>query len=182
MRPIRHFASMSSVELPSISYIAQRDETPAIGTRFMDPNTSQLSRWLADANSDNIIKELAILVARRGVVFFPEQDITIEQQKSLAHRMGELTGRPASSGLHKHPISPDTPELKDVSAISSMGCVVFETPNVLLNYQLRGISRAGIIDDTRASNGWHTDIPFEPVPADYSVSWLTHRRQLDKFL
>ncbi|KAF7334647.1 Taurine catabolism dioxygenase [Mycena venus] len=154
MRPTRHFASMSSVELLTISSIAQRDETPTIGTRFMDPHTSQLSRWLADPNSDNIIRELAILVARRGVVFFPEQDITIEQQKHLARRMGELTGRPTSSGLHKHPISPETPELgKDVSVISSMG----------------GISRAGIVDDTRASNGWHTDIPFEPVPADYSI-------------
>ncbi|KAJ6589500.1 taurine catabolism dioxygenase [Mycena capillaripes] len=152
--PCRRFATVSSVELPSISSIAQRDETPAIGTRFMDPSTAQLSQWLTDANSDTIMKELAILVARRGVVFFPEQDITIEQQKIVARRMGELSGRPAASGLHKHPISPETPELgKDVSVISSMG----------------GISRAGIIDDTRASNGWHTDIPFEPVPADYSI-------------
>jgi alpha-ketoglutarate-dependent taurine dioxygenase len=114
---------VSSVELPSISAIAQRDETPAIGTRFMDPNTAQLSQWLVD---DNKMRELALLVARRGVVFFPKQDITIDQQKTLAHRMGELSGRPAGSGLHKHPISPETPELgKDVSVISSMGCVVF---------------------------------------------------------
>ncbi|KAJ6478279.1 TfdA family taurine dioxygenase [Mycena sanguinolenta] len=95
------------------------------------------------------------MVARRGVVFFHDQDITIEQQKSLARRMGELTGRPASSGLHKNPISPDCPELgeNEVSVISSTG----------------GISRAGIVDNTRASNGWHTDIPFEPFPADYSI-------------
>jgi len=114
-----------------------------------------LSGWLTDASSENLIKELAILVAQRGVVFFHDQDITIEQQKILARRMGELTGRPASSGLHKHPISPDSPELggKEVSVISSTG----------------GISRAGIVDNTRASNGWHTDIPFEPFPADYSI-------------
>jgi alpha-ketoglutarate-dependent taurine dioxygenase len=42
-------------------------------------------------------------------------------------------------------------------------------PNRILNLQHRGISRAGIIDDTRASNGWHTDIPFEAVPADFSI-------------
>jgi hypothetical protein len=125
-RSIRHLASISVIELPSISSIAQRDETPAIGTRFLDSTTAQLSKWLTDANSDNIIRELAILVARRGVVFFPEQDIRIDQQKTLARRMGELTGRPASSSLHKHPISAQTPELgKDVSVISSMGCVVF---------------------------------------------------------
>ncbi|KAJ7458749.1 taurine catabolism dioxygenase [Mycena galericulata] len=142
---------MGSAEFPSISSIAQRDETPAIGTRFTDPQTAQLSQWLG---SDTLIKELAVLIAHRGVVFFPDQDISIEQQKSLAYRLGALSGRPASSGLHKHPISEETPELgKDVSVISSMG----------------GISRAGVVEETRASNGWHSDISFEPVPADFSI-------------
>ncbi|KAJ7694826.1 TfdA family taurine dioxygenase [Mycena rosella] len=142
---------MCSVGSTAISSAARRDETPAIGTRFLDPETTQLSRWLQDPNSDTILKELAILISQRGVVFFPKQDINIEEQKILAHRLGSLSGRPASSGLHKHPISPETPELgKDVSVIS-------------------GISKAGVIDDTRASNGWHSDISFEPVPADYSI-------------
>ncbi|KAJ7582055.1 taurine catabolism dioxygenase TauD TfdA [Mycena floridula] len=132
----------------SLASIAQRDETTAIGTRFMDPKTAQLSTWLDDPV---ILKELANLISQRGVVFFPEQDITIEQQKTLARRLGGVSGRPESSGLHKHPISAETPELgKDVSVIS-------------------GISRAGARDDTRASNGWHSDISFEPVPADYSI-------------
>lgn len=92
----------------------------------MDPHSAQLSKWLSDPNSDRILKELAMLISHRGVVFFPEQDITIEQQKSLAHRLGALSGRPTSSGLHKHPISEATPELgKEVSVISSMGCVEF---------------------------------------------------------
>ncbi|KAJ7107920.1 taurine catabolism dioxygenase, partial [Mycena epipterygia] len=142
------------MDVTSISSIAQRDETPAIGTRFLDPRTAQLSRWLTDPSSDKMLKDLAILISRRGVVFFPQQDLTIEQQKTLAHKLGALSGRPASSGLHKHPISPETPELgKDVSIISSMG----------------GISRAGVIEETRASNGWHSDISFETVPADYSI-------------
>ncbi|KAJ6518198.1 taurine catabolism dioxygenase [Mycena vitilis] len=154
LRPSRRFATVSSVELPALSVFAHREETPAIGTRFTDPSTSQLSRWLTDPNSDVLVRELAIMVARRGVVFLPAQDITIDEQKSLARRMGALTGRPAASGLHKHPISPETPELgKDVSVISSMG----------------GIARGGLIDDTRASSGWHTDIPFEAVPADFSI-------------
>ncbi|KAJ7091307.1 taurine catabolism dioxygenase [Mycena crocata] len=146
---------MNSINVTRISSTTSlRDETPAIGTRFLDPKTAQLSQWLGDPDSDTILKELATLISHRGVVFFPDQDINIEQQKTLARRLGALTGRPASSGLHKHPISEETPELgKDVSVISSMG----------------GISRAGVVDDTRASNGWHSDISFEPVPADYSI-------------
>ena len=34
----------------------------------------------------------------------------------------------------------------------------------------RGIARAGFIQNVRASNGWHSDITFEPVPSDYAVS------------
>ncbi|KAJ7177002.1 TfdA family taurine dioxygenase [Mycena filopes] len=145
---------MGSPEFAWLQSIPQQNETPAIGTRFTDPNSAQLSAWLADPKSDAILRELAILIAHRGVVFFPNQDLTIEQQKSLALRLGALSGRPPSSGLHKHPISEQTPELgKDVSVISSMG----------------GISRADFIDDARASNGWHSDISFEPVPADFSI-------------
>jgi alpha-ketoglutarate-dependent taurine dioxygenase len=97
------------------------DETSHIGTSFSD---AQLSAWLRAEDGDELIRDLARLVSERGVVFFKAQDLTIEQQKELALRLGQLTGRPASSSLHKHPISENTPELgADTSVISSMGCV-----------------------------------------------------------
>lgn len=34
----------------------------------------------------------------------------------------------------------------------------------------RGIARLGLVEGTRASNGWHTDITFENLPSDYAVS------------
>lgn len=43
-------------------------------------------------------------VSQRGVVFFRNQDITIEEQKELAQRLGELSGKPSSSKLHIHPL------------------------------------------------------------------------------
>jgi alpha-ketoglutarate-dependent taurine dioxygenase len=43
---------------------------------------------------------MILLVSERGVVFFRDQDITIEQQKKLGARLGELTGKPNSSSLH----------------------------------------------------------------------------------
>lgn len=97
------------------------DETPHIGTRFPNPNT-QLSAFLTAPDGDELIKDLATLVAHRGVVFFSNQDITLEQQKQLATRLGELGGKPKGSTLHKHPISEETSELgADTSVITSMG-------------------------------------------------------------
>jgi alpha-ketoglutarate-dependent taurine dioxygenase len=42
------------------------------------------------------------LVSQRGVVFFRNQDLTIDQQKVLGQKLGELTGKPETSKLHKH--------------------------------------------------------------------------------
>ncbi|PBK66509.1 taurine catabolism dioxygenase [Armillaria solidipes] len=134
----------------SLGAFPHYDETTHIGTRFPSKAT-QLSSFLS---SDELIKDLATLVSHRGVVFFTDQTITIDQQKELARRMGKLSGNPRTSDLHIHPISEDVPELgKDVSVISSKG----------------GIARAGSDESTRASRGWHADITFEKIPSDYAL-------------
>ncbi|KIY52752.1 taurine catabolism dioxygenase [Fistulina hepatica ATCC 64428] len=142
--------SLSPRVLGSLKVFRHIHETPAIGTRFID-KSAQLSSILASAD---MTRDLARLVAHRGVVFFENQDITIDQQKVLVEHMGALTGRPDTSSLHKHPISETTSELGgDISVISSLG----------------GIARGGVADNTLASSGWHTDISFEKVPADFSI-------------
>lgn len=111
----------------SLARFNPADETAHIGTSFPSEDV-QLSAWLAADNSDELIRDLARLVSHRGVVFFKNQDLTIEQQKQLGLRLGQLTGRPAESSLHKHPISESTPELgADTSVISSMGCARLAT-------------------------------------------------------
>ncbi|KAJ7187022.1 taurine catabolism dioxygenase [Mycena filopes] len=139
--------------LGSLSVYDSRDETPHVGTRFPNKST-QLSRMLDAPNADELLKDLATLVSHRGVVFFTDQDIDVERQKELGTRLGELAGKPATSTLHVHPISEQTPELAaDVSVISSEG----------------GIARNGYKKTARASHGWHTDITFEPIPSDYAI-------------
>ncbi|KAL0952677.1 hypothetical protein HGRIS_006920 [Hohenbuehelia grisea] len=139
--------------LGSLSDYAAEDLTTHIGTLFPDNNV-QLSKILKASNSDELLKDLAHLISHRGVVFFKDQNLQIVQQKELATRLGELAGKPKTSGLHKHPVSEDSPELgADVSVISSE----------------MGIARADLIPKTRASSGWHSDISFERVPADYSI-------------
>ncbi|KAG7085533.1 hypothetical protein E1B28_003091 [Marasmius oreades] len=144
-------AFSSSHHTGSLDVYSHYDCTTHIGTQFTDV---QLSLLLKDLNSDVLIKDLATLVSQRGVVFFSNQDLTVGQQRELGERLGRLSGKPETSGLHRHPISEDTPELAaDISVISSMG----------------GIARAGDHKSTRASRGWHSDITFEKVPSDYAI-------------
>ena len=73
-------------------------------------------------DADEQLRDLARLVSERGVVFFKAQDLQIADQLKLADRLGKLSGKPESSGLHIHPISESTPEFgPEVSVISSMG-------------------------------------------------------------
>lgn len=105
--------------LGSLANFDHYDATPHIGTVFSSPST-QISQLLAAPNSDVFIKDLATLVSHRGVVFFKAQDLNIEQQKQLATRLGELTGKPGTSKLHRHPLTPDVSELgTEVTVITS---------------------------------------------------------------
>lgn len=75
----------------SLDAYESHDVTNVIGREF--PKL-QLSEILSD---DAQVRDLAILVSQRGVVFFRNQDINIEDQKILGQKLGELTGKPATS-------------------------------------------------------------------------------------
>lgn len=103
------------------------------------------------------------LVSQRGVVFFRAQDgLTNELQKKLILKLGELTGRPATSGLHIHPIlnserelGGDDPEISTISSIQNKKFYSKVAPDSLSAKK-------------QSSAQWHSDIAFEPVPADYT--------------
>ncbi|KAJ3054394.1 hypothetical protein HK097_001945 [Rhizophlyctis rosea] len=115
--------------------------TPAIGTEFA-PGI-QLVDLLKAENSDDLIRDLALLVSQRGVVFFRNQDINIDQQKELGQKLGVLSGKPATSGLHVHPLTPAFSELGDeISVITSEGRAEYEATG----------------SGTKlASQGWHAE-------------------------
>jgi hypothetical protein len=76
-------------------------------------------------------------------VFFRNQDITIDQQKALGTRLGELSGKPASSKLHVHPLTAEFSELGDqVTVISS---------------ESNKVSYYGDDNSKLASRGWHVE-------------------------
>ncbi|KAL9085777.1 MAG: hypothetical protein Q9165_007409 [Trypethelium subeluteriae] len=138
------------------------DVTPEIGKEFPE---ASLKEWLEAPNSDELIRDLAITISRRGVVFFRKQDnLDNDLQKKLAQRLGELSGKPSTSGLHIHPVSNSGRKLggndDEISVISS------EQAKQLYADRLNSKKQS-------SKEGWHSDITFEPVPSDYAVLRLT---------
>ncbi|KAH7014294.1 alpha-ketoglutarate-dependent taurine dioxygenase [Microdochium trichocladiopsis] len=135
------------------------DVTPIIGREFPKAN---LVDWLNAPNADELIRDLAITISQRGVVFFRAQDnLTNNLQKQLILRLGELTGRPSTSGLHIHPVLNSERDLggedPEISTISSV-------------QHDKLYRRRNLEQPTKKQNSaqWHSDIAFEPVPADYT--------------
>lgn len=144
------------------------DVTPVIGREF--PN-AKLADWLRAPNSDELLRDLAVTISQRGVVFFRAQDdLTNELQKELAQRLGELSGKPSTSKLHIHPVSNSQRELggkdDEISVISSeQGKKIYKKSFEFFT---------GTQDKKQsAKEGWHSDITFEPVPSDYAILRLT---------
>ncbi|KAL5533697.1 hypothetical protein ACEPAG_157 [Sanghuangporus baumii] len=138
----------------SLDGFKRTDLTPLIGTEF--ERGIQLTDWLKAPNADQLIKDLAIFVSQRGVVFFREQNITIDEQKLLGTKLGELTEKPQSSGLHVHPTTSETSELGDeISVISSE--------------REATVAKLAVDRSKFAAKDWHADITFESVPSDYAI-------------
>ncbi|KAL3480806.1 taurine catabolism dioxygenase TauD, TfdA family protein [Aspergillus californicus] len=137
------------------------DLTPVIGREFS--STLQLSDILHD---DAKIRDLGTIVSQRGVVFLRNQDLSISDQKTLAIKIGHLTGRPHASYLHKHPLSNGKRGL----AVGSDGRVDDEV-TIMSSEQNKKMYKGLCGPSTKrlASEGWHSDITFEPVPSDYAI-------------
>lgn len=90
----------------SLSHLDFVDVTPIIGREYP---TAKIRDILYAPNAEQQIRDLAITICERGVVFFraPQDDLTIDEQKRFTVLLGELTGRPEGHGLHVHPLFRD---------------------------------------------------------------------------
>lgn len=98
-------------------------------------------------------------VSQRGVVF--------DLQKQLVQRLGELTGKPVTSGLHIHPLHNYACDEKD--ADPNLNLISTDQSqklpeNIANNYHTRKQSTL---------LGWHSDISYEAFPSDYVALKLT---------
>ncbi|CAD6592922.1 MAG: hypothetical protein ASARMPREDX12_006604 [Alectoria sarmentosa] len=121
------------------------DATPILGREFP---TLQLSDIL---NDDRKVRDLAILVSQRNVVFFRNQNLTVEEQKILLHRHVLANSKRGIT------VNEDGKLDDEVSVISS--------EQNRKHYD----DRYGYHNRRLASKGWHSDITFEHIPSDYAV-------------
>ncbi|KAL2177539.1 uncharacterized protein P884DRAFT_307684 [Thermothelomyces heterothallicus CBS 202.75] len=153
----------------ALDHLEYFDVTPVIGREYVNVDLVELLRA---PNSDELLRDLAITISQRGVVFFRKQDnLTDDLQKELVDRLGKLSGKPATSGLHIHPVSNSAREhgTKDdqISVISS------EQAKKLYSDRFQGFLGGGGKYRQSGKNQWHSDITFEPVPSDYALLRLT---------
>ncbi len=96
--------------------------------------------------------------------------MTDDLQKELVDRLGKLSGKPATSGLHIHPISNAARDHggkdNEISVISS------EQAKKLYSNRFENSFTGGKFRQS-GRNQWHSDITFEPVPSDYALLRLT---------
>ncbi|PKX91218.1 TauD/TfdA dioxygenase family protein [Aspergillus novofumigatus IBT 16806] len=134
------------------------DVTPTIGTEFPEANVVE---WMKAPNSDELLRDLAVTVSRRGVVFFRAQtDLTDELEKELAHRLGLLAGKPPSSTLHIHPLSNFNGDWDRHLNIITTDKAAAPAEDLFKNQAERPLGARG---------SWHTDIGYEPNPSDYTI-------------
>jgi alpha-ketoglutarate-dependent taurine dioxygenase len=104
-------------------------------------------------------------VSQRGVVVFRAQDdLDNELLKVLAVRLGELTGRPSTSGLHIHPVF--NSERDNGGSDNEINTISSEDRKAMYASEVQRKKK-------QSHNNWHSDLGFEPVPGDYSVFILT---------
>jgi len=113
---------------------------------------------------------LICAVSQRGVVFFREQEIDLEEQKLLGTKLGELSGthqgpcafvffmtdaekgKPSSSTLHIHPLTAEKSEKGDhISIITS---------ERLREYDIADTSKL-------ASREWHSEYVMFSYPRSF---------------
>ncbi|KAH7410633.1 TfdA family taurine dioxygenase [Cadophora sp. MPI-SDFR-AT-0126] len=143
----------------SLDSYQHKDSTPSIGREI--PGL-QIEKILTSPDADTLIRDLAITVSERGVVFLRNQDVSVQSLIALGQRLSSLTGSAilTSSSSTVHPITEAGSELGDqISVISSVK-------------QKKGAAPAvdPLTEPSKfSSNGWHADITFEPVPSDYAI-------------
>ncbi|KAJ3134365.1 hypothetical protein HK100_003625 [Physocladia obscura] len=126
---------------------------PHIGTEF--EKGIQIRDILNSPDSDKLLLDLAVLISERNVVFFRDQNVTFEEQKQFADRLGRASGKPSTSGLHTHPISDEKAEFGEKAFVISS-----ELEKKYGSYNYKSELHA---------YQWHSDITFEPIPSDYAV-------------
>ncbi|CRG89033.1 Alpha-ketoglutarate-dependent taurine dioxygenase [Talaromyces islandicus] len=149
----------------SLSHLDYVEITPIIGREYP---TAKIRDILHASNSEQQIRDLAIIICERGVVFFraPQDDLTIDEQKRFTVLLGELTGRPEGHGLHIHPLFRDENNIPMENGQHDESIYVINAKAAQKLYKsMKQVQRTEPKD---LGLEWHSDCMFEECPADFS--------------
>jgi alpha-ketoglutarate-dependent taurine dioxygenase len=90
----------------SLDSYSHSDLTPVIGTEY---EGLQVVDLLSAKNSDALIRDLAVTVSQRGVVFLRNQNVTPQQMRELMERITVLAGSVSASTSTLMPVTDGKP-------------------------------------------------------------------------
>lgn len=90
----------------SLDHLEYVEVAPVIGREY---SKAKIKDILHAKNAEEQIRDLAVIISERGVVFFREKqdDLTVDELKHFTDLVGKLSGRPEENGLHVHPLYRD---------------------------------------------------------------------------
>ncbi|GAA5986227.1 hypothetical protein JCM10908_006465 [Rhodotorula pacifica] len=149
-KPLEFSGALDETKFP------REELTPALGERFDAGVRLKELLELPKEEGDAILRDLAILISYRGVVFFQDQrDLKPEDLGRLALRLGELAGKPEDSTLHIHPTQKLTETGLPLGKIDARA----DAEGRQISFQHEGFS----------SRAYHSDISFEERPALFTI-------------
>ncbi|KAK3331516.1 TfdA family taurine dioxygenase [Apodospora peruviana] len=150
----------------SIDHLEYVDVTPIIGREYP---TASLKEMLDAPNADEQLRDLAITICERGVVFFraPQDDLSVDEQKHITDMLGKLTGRPAENGLHVHPLYNDPNNLPMADGTTDKHIYVINSEAQKKLYATMK-DRPAATEPKDLGREWHSDSLFETCPSDFS--------------
>ncbi|KAI1395106.1 taurine catabolism dioxygenase TauD, TfdA family protein [Hypoxylon fuscum] len=151
----------------SIDHFEYVDVTPIIGREYP---TAKLKDMLQAPNADEQLRDLAITICERGVVFFraAQDDLSVEEQKYITDMLGKLTGRPPENGLHVHPLYNDPNNFPMADGTTDKHIYVINSEAAKKLYATMK-NRPGSGNEPRdLGREWHSDSLFENCPSDFS--------------
>lgn len=95
---------------------------------------------------------MAVPVSQRGVVFFRNQTIGVEDQKLLVDKLGRLSGKPDASNLYRNAVSTE----KLGHSVDENG-KLDEAVTALEPGAFRAMSKDKLGFHKLASHGWHSE-------------------------
>ena len=90
----------------SLDHLEYVEVTPIIGREY---TKAKIKDILNADNAEEQLRDLAVIISERGVVFFREnqEDLEVDELKKFTDLVGKLSGRPKENGLHVHPLYRD---------------------------------------------------------------------------